>query len=90
VNTRGPVILRPDDRAAVVALGKDLDAVWSAPTTTDRDRKELLRTLLEEVVMTIDRENFNAYLTLRWRGGLLSEVDVPLPRASGNSAHRGR
>ncbi len=76
-----PVTLTAEDRAAVVALGKDLDAVWSAPTTTDRDRKELLRTLLEEVVMTIDRENFNAHLTLRWRGGLLSELDVPLPRS---------
>ncbi len=76
-----PLTLTPEDRAAVVALGKDLDAVWSAPTTTDRDRKELLRTLLEEVVMTIDRENFNAHLTLRWRGGLLSELDVPLPRS---------
>jgi len=31
--------------------------------------------------MTIDRENFNAHLTLRWRGGLLSELDVPLPRS---------
>jgi DNA invertase Pin-like site-specific DNA recombinase len=76
-----PLTLTPEDRAAIVALGKDLDAVWSAPTTTDRDRKELLRTLLEEVVMTIDRENFNAHLTLRWRGGLLSELDVPLPRS---------
>jgi DNA invertase Pin-like site-specific DNA recombinase len=76
-----PVMLTTEDRAAVVALGKDLDAVWSAPTTTDRDRKELLRTLLEEVVMTIDRANFNAHLTLRWRGGLLSELDVPLPRS---------
>lgn len=76
-----PLTLTPEDRAAVVALGKDLDAVWSAPTTTDRDRKELLRTLIEEVVMTIEREEFNAHLTLRWRGGLLSELDVPLPRS---------
>jgi hypothetical protein len=41
----------------------------------------LLRTLLEEVVMTVEREKFNAHLTLRWRGGLLSELDVPLPRS---------
>jgi hypothetical protein len=76
-----PLTLTSEDRAAVVTLGKDLDAVWSAPTTTDRDRKELLRTLLEEVVMTIDRDKFNAHLTLRWRGGMLSELDVPLPRS---------
>ncbi len=52
-----PLTLTPEDRAAVVALGKDLDAVWSAPTTTDRDRKELLRTLLEEVVMGSSARN---------------------------------
>jgi len=76
-----PLVLTPDERASLLALGKDLNAVWSAPTTTDRDRKELLRTLIEEVVMTIEREKFNAHLTLRWRGGLLSELDVPLPRS---------
>jgi DNA invertase Pin-like site-specific DNA recombinase len=76
-----PLVLTPEERASLLALGKDLNAVWSAPTTTDRDRKELLRTLLEEIVMTVARENFNAHLTLRWRGGLLSELDVPLPRS---------
>ena len=33
-----------------------VERVWSAPTTTDRDRKELLRTLLEEVIIAVDRE----------------------------------
>ena len=76
-----PLVLTPEEHAALLALGKDLNAVWSAPTTTDRDRKELLRTLLEEVVMTVERAKSNAHLTLRWRGGLLSELDVPLPRS---------
>ena len=31
--------------------------------------------------MTVEREKSNAHLTLRWRGGLLSELDVPLPRS---------
>ena len=76
-----PLVLTPEERTSLLALGKDLNAVWSAPTTTDRDRKELLHTLLEEVVMMVEREKFNAHLTLRWRGGLLSELDVPLPRS---------
>lgn len=29
----------------------------------------------------MERENYNAHLTLRWRGGLLTEIDVPLPRS---------
>ena len=37
------------ERQSLLALGGDLQCVWAAPTTADRDRKELLRTLLEDV-----------------------------------------
>ena len=67
-----------EDRAAVLSLGSNLERVWSAPTTTDRDRKELLRTLLQEVIFAIDRAREQAHLTLRWQGGFLSELDVCL------------
>jgi excisionase family DNA binding protein len=71
-----PRSLRSEERAAVICLGNDLEHVWDAPTTTDRDRKELLRTLLEEVILTLNAEKTNAHLTLRWRGGLVHEFDV--------------
>jgi DNA invertase Pin-like site-specific DNA recombinase len=61
-------------------LGADLNRVWGAPTTTDRDKKELLRTLLEEVIITVQRDEFRAHLTLRWKGGMITELDVHLPR----------
>jgi DNA invertase Pin-like site-specific DNA recombinase len=70
-----------EERASILSLGKDLRRVWSAPTTNDRDRKELLRALLEDVNLRVEREKYNAHLTLRWRGGLLSEIDVALPRS---------
>jgi hypothetical protein len=43
-----PRALSAEDRRRLLALGADLQSVWEAPTTTARDRKELLRTLLEE------------------------------------------
>jgi len=55
--------------------------VWSAPSTTDKDRKELLRTLVEEVVVEVEREEHKAALVLRWRGGATTELVVELPRA---------
>lgn len=76
-----PRALKPEERDSILSLGRDLKRVWSATPTTDRDRKELLRTLLEEVIIAVKREEFVAHLTLRWRGGLLSELDVPLPRS---------
>jgi len=75
-----PQILSAEQRQAILALGYDLARVWSAPITTDRDRKELLRTLLEEVLIAVERDRQQAHLTLRWRGGLLSEIDIPLLR----------
>ena len=75
-----PPTLSPEDYQRIRALGADLKRVWAAPTTTDRDKKELLRTLLEEVIITVQRDQWRAHLTLRWKGGMISEIDVHLPR----------
>ena len=76
-----PRTLSPEEKSRLRALGSDLRKVWTAPTTTDRDRKELLRTLLEEVIVEVYRSEHRAHLTLRWRGGELAEIDLPLPRS---------
>jgi hypothetical protein len=76
-----PRVFSAQERSSILALGGDLKRAWDAVTTTDRDRKELLRTLLEEVIIAVERAEFRAHLTLRWRGELLSELDVPLPRS---------
>src|SRR5207342_1753036 len=80
--TARPKALTPAERTAILALGDDLGQVWDAPTTTDKDRKQLLRTLLEEVNITARRDDPDphARLILRWNGGAISELTVPLRR----------
>jgi DNA invertase Pin-like site-specific DNA recombinase len=77
-----PVTLTAAERAAILALGDDLQAVWDAPTTTDKDRKQLLRTLLEEVNITVhrDHDSGRADLVLRWKGGAITELAIPIKR----------
>jgi DNA invertase Pin-like site-specific DNA recombinase len=77
-----PKALTTEERATVLALGDDLEAVWDAATTTDKDRKRLLRTLLEEVNITVERDHTDgrAELVLRWKGGAISELTVPIKR----------
>ena len=75
-----PGMLGPEQLQRLQTLGADIRQVWNAPTTTDRDRKELLRTLLEEVILNLKRAEGHAHLTLRWRGGAITEMDVPVPR----------
>jgi hypothetical protein len=76
-----PRVLTHQERERVLALGPDLTVVWHASTTTPRDRKELLRTLLEEVIIKVERDKAAARLTMRWKGGALNEIDLALPRS---------
>jgi DNA invertase Pin-like site-specific DNA recombinase len=75
-----PNPLGPEQLQTLQRLGSDIRQAWSATTTTDRDRKELLRTLLEEVVLNLKRAEGHAQLTLRWSGGAITTLAVPVPR----------
>ena len=75
-----PVRLSTDERAKILAIATDLPALWAAPSTTDRDRKELLHALLDNVVITADAASRTARLVLHWKGGLISEISVDLPK----------
>jgi hypothetical protein len=75
-----PRALTEEEQKRIKTLGSDLRLVWDAPTTSDRDRKELLRTLLEEVILKVERKESQADLILRWRGGMTTKLDLPLKR----------
>ena len=73
-----PRTLTAPERRQLLGLGRDFDEVWSAATTTDRDRKELLRSLVEEVLVSIPSPGQTAKITIRWHGGLLTDLEVTL------------
>jgi DNA invertase Pin-like site-specific DNA recombinase len=77
-----PKTLTDAERAAIADLGGNLDAIWTAPTTTDKDRKQLLHTLLDEVNITIERNHSGgqAQLVLRWKGGATTDLDLSIKR----------
>jgi hypothetical protein len=77
-----PAALTGAERAAILALGDDLQAIWDAPSTTDKDRKQLLRTLLDEVNIAVhrDHDSGHADLVLRWKGGAITELAIPIKR----------
>jgi DNA invertase Pin-like site-specific DNA recombinase len=81
-----PAALTDAERHKIMALGDDLHQVWDAPTTTDKDRKQLLRTLLGEISITVHRDETDgrADLVLHWKGGAVSDLSVPLKRKPRN------
>jgi biotin operon repressor len=61
--------------------------VFHASSTSDRERKQLLRAILAEVVVTVDRasERHVAELRVVWEGGAVTEHSVPLPRTGSHT-----
>src|SRR5207247_670358 len=81
---RRPSPLSEDDAQWLRRAGSDLKAIWEAPTTTNRDRKHLLRCLISEVVVLVDRERAVADLTIHWSGGASTKLTNPLNHTGGH------
>lgn len=70
-------------RARVMALTTDFPAVWRDPRTSDRDRKRLLRLLIEDV--TLLKTEQTVTLQVRFRGGRTQTLTLPAPQQSWQS-----
>jgi DNA invertase Pin-like site-specific DNA recombinase len=64
-----PATLTPAERAAIQALASDLPQVWHAPSTTQADRKELLRILMEDITVSVAGDSELVDVTITWAGG---------------------
>jgi lambda repressor-like predicted transcriptional regulator len=59
----------PGPRDAIRALSTKLPELWNSPTTTNEQRKEVVRQLVDEVRLTVVGDSEQVELTLRWAGG---------------------
>jgi DNA invertase Pin-like site-specific DNA recombinase len=71
--------LSAEDRARIRALAADIPALWRAPETTPQDRKEIVRLLLERVVVHVRRDSEYVDVELHWHGGAVSRHTVARP-----------
>ena len=65
-----------DERAAITELSHDLPAVWSAETTTNQERKQLLRMAIESVQLDGVSQAGQVEVQIRWRSGTIISLSV--------------
>jgi DNA invertase Pin-like site-specific DNA recombinase len=82
---RRPVTLTSDELAWITAAGADVKAVFWAPTTTIPERKQLIRAVIAEVVLTIGDQQRVAGLRIIWQGGAVTEVSMPMTKKGGHT-----
>jgi DNA invertase Pin-like site-specific DNA recombinase len=67
-----PRQLSDEERVRIQALAADIPALWHAAQTTATDRKEIVRLLVERVVVQVRADTERVGVEIRWRGGLIT------------------
>lgn len=74
-----PPQLTAGQRRRVLALASDIPALWDAPGTTNADRKQIVRCLVERVTVDVRADTEYTGVTIRWAGGHESRHEIVRP-----------
>jgi DNA invertase Pin-like site-specific DNA recombinase len=69
--------LQPEEKESLLALISELPTLWAASTTSQQDRKALIRLLIKDVLLI--RKPGVIKATIRWQDGGRHEFEVPWP-----------
>ena len=72
-------VLSEEQRAAILALAHHFPALWRDPKTPDRERKRMIRLLLEDITL-IRGEQITVHI--RFKGGATKTLTLPIPLKS--------
>lgn len=74
-----PTTLSAADRERIQSLSGSVAALWHASGTTPADRKEIVRCVVERVVVVIDKTTEFNDVTIVWKGGMTTHHRVSRP-----------
>jgi excisionase family DNA binding protein len=74
-----PPAISETERAEILALGTNLQQLWNHQAASAAMRKRILRTVLEEIVVTVEPTRLQ--LKLHWKGGDHTTLEVVKNRA---------
>jgi hypothetical protein len=76
-----PRLLGEDEREQIGRLAADLPALWESASTTDADRKEVLRQIVAEVAVAVEGRTEWVEVRARWAGGRQTAARLRRPVA---------
>jgi DNA invertase Pin-like site-specific DNA recombinase len=70
----------------IFSLAKDLPRLWELPSTSAKDRKRIIRLLIQDItIKKMDNSTGKkALLYIRWQGGAVEDLEVVLPKRCPN------
>ena len=71
-----------EEQARVTTLASDIPALWHAPGTSNADRKQIVRCLVERVTVHVRCDCEVVDVTIGWAGGYESQHEIVRPVAT--------
>ena len=76
-----PADVSAEERVRLEAVARDLPGLWGAETTTWMDRKQIVRSLVDRVEVSLAEEGPHANLAIHWKGGCVTQHGFTPPSA---------
>ena len=80
--------LTRDEQERILHLAEDLPSLWNAPSTTDEDRKVILRQIIDRVVINVEGKSEWVEIRVHWVGGRQTYRRVRRPVAGTDQLHQ--
>jgi DNA invertase Pin-like site-specific DNA recombinase len=77
-----PLTLSGEEQARIEALAGDIPKLWNAAGATNADRKEVIRCVVERVVVLVRCDSEYLDVTIHWAGGYESRHEIVRPVAT--------
>jgi DNA invertase Pin-like site-specific DNA recombinase len=74
-----PAMLSGADRQRIRSLSESVAVLWHAPGTSALDRKQIVRCVVEQVIVVTDKATELNEVTIVWHGGLTTRHQVARP-----------
>jgi DNA invertase Pin-like site-specific DNA recombinase len=71
--------LTPEERKTIPELAQNLPMVWKSPSTTNQERKQLLRLAIESVQLDGVSQAGQIEIQIRWRSGTMTRSRIKRP-----------
>lgn len=72
------VVMNEKKQKEIIALATDFPRLWHNPNVSDRERKRMIRLLLEDVTLLVGKD---ITVHVRFKGGATKTLSVPKPQS---------
>lgn len=82
-----PQTLSEQDKKSIIELGKHFADTWHQPECSMVLKKKIIRCLIKEIIVDVDKEKQFLNFIIHWQGGSHSSLTIPRPLPA-NQAHK--